>query len=40
MTSSPAEASVFASIHNLQAHVPIENILAMWQALNEASSYG
>jgi uroporphyrinogen decarboxylase len=36
----PGGGFVFASIHNLQAHVPMENILAMWQALDEAGSYG
>jgi uroporphyrinogen decarboxylase len=36
----PGGGFVFASIHNIQAHVPIENILAMWQALDEAGPYG
>jgi uroporphyrinogen decarboxylase len=36
----PGGGFVFASIHNMQAHVPVENILAMWQALDEAGSYG
>jgi uroporphyrinogen decarboxylase len=36
----PGGGFVFASIHNIQAHVPVENILAMWQALEEAGSYG
>jgi uroporphyrinogen decarboxylase len=36
----PGGGFVFASIHNIQAHVPVENILAMWDALNAAGSYG
>ena len=36
----PGGGFVFASIHNMQAHVPVENILAMWEALNEAGIYG
>jgi uroporphyrinogen decarboxylase len=35
----PGGGFVFASIHNIQAHVPVENILAMWQALDESGSY-
>jgi uroporphyrinogen decarboxylase len=36
----PGGGFVFASIHNMQAHVPVENILAMWEALDEAGTYG
>jgi uroporphyrinogen decarboxylase len=36
----PGGGYVFASIHNIQAHVPVENILAMWEALDETGSYG
>jgi len=36
----PGGGFVFASIHNIQAHVPVENILAMWEALDEAGTYG
>jgi len=36
----PGGGFVFASIHNIQAHVPVENILAMWEALEEAGTYG
>jgi uroporphyrinogen decarboxylase len=36
----PGGGYVFASVHNIQAHVPVENILAMWEALDEAGSYG
>jgi uroporphyrinogen decarboxylase len=35
----PGGGYVFASVHNIQAHVPVENILAMWTALDEAGSY-
>ena len=36
----PGGGFVFASIHNIQAQVPAENILAMWQALDEVGNYG
>jgi len=36
----PGGGFVFASIHNIQADVPVENILAMWEALEEAGTYG
>ena len=36
----PGGGFVFASIHNMQAHVPVANILALWEALDEAGSYG
>jgi uroporphyrinogen decarboxylase len=36
----PGGGFVFASIHNMQAHVPVENILALWEALDETGSYG
>jgi uroporphyrinogen decarboxylase len=35
----PGGGFVFASIHNLQAQVPVENILAMWEALEEVGDY-
>jgi uroporphyrinogen decarboxylase len=35
----PGGGFVFASIHNIQAQVPIENVLAMWEALEEVGSY-
>ena len=35
----PGGGFVFASVHNIQAHVPVENILAMWGALDESGSY-
>jgi uroporphyrinogen decarboxylase len=36
----PGGGFVFASVHNIQAHVPVENILAMWEALEEVGGYG
>jgi len=30
---------VFNNVHNIQAGVPVENILALFQALREAGSY-
>jgi hypothetical protein len=30
---------VFNNVHNIQAGVPVENILALFQALKEAGSY-
>ena len=35
----PGGGFVIASIHNMQAHVPTENILAFWQAVEEAGDY-
>jgi uroporphyrinogen decarboxylase len=35
----PGGGYVFASVHNIQAHVPVENILAMWEALEEVGAY-
>lgn len=35
----PGGGFVFASVHNIQAHVPVENILAMWDALEEVGGY-
>jgi uroporphyrinogen decarboxylase len=35
----PGGGYVFASVHNIQAHVPVENILAMWEALEKEGSY-
>jgi uroporphyrinogen decarboxylase len=35
----PGGGHVFASVHNIQAHVPVENVLAMWDAIEEAGSY-
>jgi uroporphyrinogen decarboxylase len=31
---------VFNTVHNIQADVPPENILAMWEALQEYGAYG
>jgi len=31
---------VFNNVHNIQAGVPVENILALFQALEEAGNYG
>ena len=35
----PGGGFVIASIHNMQAHVPVENILAFWEAVEEVGSY-
>lgn len=35
----PGGGFVIASIHNMQAHVPVENILALWEAVEEAGVY-
>jgi uroporphyrinogen decarboxylase len=35
----PGGGFVIASIHNMQAHVPVENILAFWEAVEEAGGY-
>jgi uroporphyrinogen decarboxylase len=36
----PGGGFVIASVHNMQAHVPVENILAFWRAIEEAGTYG
>jgi uroporphyrinogen decarboxylase len=35
----PGGGFVIASIHNIQAHVPVENIVAFWEAVEEAGTY-
>jgi uroporphyrinogen decarboxylase len=35
----PGGGFVIASIHNMQAQVPVENILAFWEAVEEAGTY-
>jgi len=35
----PGGGFVIASIHNMQAQVPVENILAFWEAVDEVGSY-
>jgi uroporphyrinogen decarboxylase len=37
---SPGGGYVFGTVHNTQADVPPENILAMWEALGEYGQYG
>ena len=36
---APGGGFVFAAVHNIQADVPPENIVAMWEAFNEYSEY-
>jgi uroporphyrinogen decarboxylase len=36
----PGGGFVFATVHNVQADVPAENLVAMWEALREHGSYG
>ncbi len=35
----PGGGFVIASVHNMQAHVPVENIIAFWEAVEEAGNY-
>ena len=35
----PGGGFVIASVHNMQAQVPVENILAFWDAVEEAGTY-
>jgi uroporphyrinogen decarboxylase len=35
----PGGGFVIASVHNMQAHVPVENMLAFWEGVEEAGSY-
>ena len=37
---APGGGFVFAAVHNVQADVPVENLLAMRQALRECGGYG
>jgi uroporphyrinogen decarboxylase len=36
----PGGGFVFASVHNIQANVPPEHVLAMWQVVEERGGYG
>ena len=35
----PGGGYVLGAVHNIQAEVPPENVLAMWAALDEAGRY-
>ena len=35
----PGGGFVFNTIHNIQPDVPVENIVAMWEALQEFGAY-
>lgn len=35
----PGGGFVFAAVHNIQADVPVENVIAMWEALREHGRY-
>jgi uroporphyrinogen decarboxylase len=37
---APGGGFVFSTVHNVQADVPPENYLAMWEALQEHGAYG
>ncbi len=37
---APGGGFIFATVHNIQADVPPENIVAMWEALREYGRYG
>ena len=37
---APGGGYVFNTVHNIQADVPAENIVAMWEALREFGAYG
>jgi uroporphyrinogen decarboxylase len=36
---APGGGYVFSPVHNLQADVPVENLMAMWEALQEYGAY-
>ena len=36
---APGGGFVFAAVHNIQADVPAENIIAMWEAVREYGVY-
>jgi uroporphyrinogen decarboxylase len=35
----PGGGFVFSAVHNIQGNVPPENIMAMWQTLQEYGKY-
>jgi uroporphyrinogen decarboxylase len=37
---APGGGFVFAAVHDIQANVPPENIVAMWEAWQEHGLYG
>jgi uroporphyrinogen decarboxylase len=37
---APGGGYVFNTVHNIQADVPPENVIAMWEALQEYGVYG
>jgi uroporphyrinogen decarboxylase len=37
---APGGGYVFNTVHNIQADVPAENLIAMWEALQEYGIYG
>ncbi len=37
--AAPGGGFIFNTVHNIQADVPPENILAMWEALQEFGTY-
>ena len=37
---APGGGFVFATVHNIQGNVPPENIMAMWETLQEYGVYG
>ena len=39
-TLAPGGGFVFNQVHNIQADAPVENLLAMWEALEEYGIYG
>jgi uroporphyrinogen decarboxylase len=36
---APGGGFVFSPVHNVQADVPVENLIAMWEALQEYGAY-
>jgi uroporphyrinogen decarboxylase len=36
---APGGGFLFATVHNIQADVPPENIVAMWETLQEYGAY-
>jgi uroporphyrinogen decarboxylase len=37
---APGGGFIFNTVHNIQADVPPENIMAMWEAVREYGVYG
>jgi uroporphyrinogen decarboxylase len=35
----PGGGFIFSTVHNIQGNVPVENLIAMWETLQEFGDY-